>query len=606
MCLVIRSRAGGGLDRGYRIDHRMADLADSGGAKVARALSAAGVRVVFTLCGGHISPILVEAKRAGITVIDVRDEATAVFAADGVARLTGTAGVAAVTAGPGVTNAMTAIKNAQLAQSPLVLLGGATATILKGRGSLQDIDQMALVGPHVKWKTAVKRVADLEGAVRRAVHEAQRGVPGPVFVECPVDLLYPEDVVRGMFLAGFANRAPRSVGERATRWYLNRHLTRVFAPGPAGGAPTAPALRTESPTSSEGHLDRIGQKIARAERPVILVGSQAVTGENAARLAAAVTALALPVYLSGMARGLLGASHPLQFRHQRKQALREADLVILAGTPCDFRLEYGRQINSRATLVSINRSARDLTLNRRPAFAVLGSPCATLERLVDSTCRRAAVATPGCRRWRRGSTIATRRSPPAAAPRCRRSIRWPCAGRSTPSSRRRASSSPTAATSSPPRRTSSGRGRRCRGSTRVCSGRLASAPASSWRRTRAVLERTSGRSTATARSASASSSSTRSCATGSAWSPSSATTASGRRSRAIRSPSSATMSPPSSVAPTITGWSKALAPWDCSPTILRCLERTLTEARAIARTGRPVLVNALIGDTDFRKGSISL
>ena len=360
----------------------MPDLAESGGAKVARALSAAGVRVVFTLCGGHISPILVEAKRAGITVIDVRDEATAAFAADGMSRLTGTAGVAVVTAGPGVTNTLTAIKNAQLAQSPLVILGGATATVLKGRGSLQDIDQMALVGPHVKWKTAVKRVADLESAVLRAMHEAQRGVPGPVFVECPVDLLYPEDVVRGMFLSGFGDRAPRSVGERAMRWYLDRHLTRTFASGPASDRPAPPPARAQAPTSPDAHLDRIAQKVTGAERPVILVGSQAMTGEDPGRLASAVSALGLPVYLSGMARGLLGASHPLQFRHQRKQALREADLVILAGTPCDFRLEYGRQINARATLIAINRSSRDLNLNRHPTFGVLGSPCATLERLV--------------------------------------------------------------------------------------------------------------------------------------------------------------------------------------------------------------------------------
>ena len=146
-----------------------------------------------------ISPILVEAKRRGIRVVDVRNEATAVFAADAVSRLTGVPGVAAVTAGPGLTNTITAVKNAQLAQSPLVLLGGATATILKGRGALQDIDQLKLIGPHVKRAFAVKRVRDLAPAVDAAFDVALSGIPGPTFVECPVDLLYPEELVRGWY-----------------------------------------------------------------------------------------------------------------------------------------------------------------------------------------------------------------------------------------------------------------------------------------------------------------------------------------------------------------------------------------------------------------------
>ena len=133
----------------------------NGGERIAEVLARQGVRTLFTLCGGHISPILVSAKRRGIRVVDVRHEANAVFAADATARLTGIPGVAAVTAGPGVTNTITAIKNAQLAQSPVILLGGATATVLKGRGALQDIDQLALFEPHVKWATSVSRVSRL-------------------------------------------------------------------------------------------------------------------------------------------------------------------------------------------------------------------------------------------------------------------------------------------------------------------------------------------------------------------------------------------------------------------------------------------------------------
>src|SRR4249920_2276679 len=167
-----------------------------GGDRVAEALLAHGVQRLFTLCGGHISPILSAAKARGIRVVDVRDEVTAVFAADATARLTGLPGVAAVTAGPGITNTITALKNAQLAQSPVLLLGGAAPTALQGRGALQDIDQRPLVAPHVKRVFQVKRVRDLGPSVDQALQLAAQGVPGPVFVECAVDLLYDEALIR--------------------------------------------------------------------------------------------------------------------------------------------------------------------------------------------------------------------------------------------------------------------------------------------------------------------------------------------------------------------------------------------------------------------------
>jgi thiamine pyrophosphate-dependent acetolactate synthase large subunit-like protein len=139
-----------------------------GGDRVAQALQAQGVRTLFTLCGGHISPILSAAKARGIRIVDVRDEVTAVFAADATARLTGIPGVAAVTAGPGITNTITALKNAQLAQSPLLLIGGAAPTALQGRGALQDIDQRPLVEPHVKRFFKIRRVRELGGAIEEA------------------------------------------------------------------------------------------------------------------------------------------------------------------------------------------------------------------------------------------------------------------------------------------------------------------------------------------------------------------------------------------------------------------------------------------------------
>jgi acetolactate synthase-1/2/3 large subunit len=359
----------------------------TGGDLVADALVRQGVRFLFTLCGGHISPLLVSAKARGVRVVDTRHESTAVFAADAVARLTGVPGVAAVTAGPGVTNTITALKNAQMAQSPLVLLGGATATLLRGRGALQDIDQMALVRPHVKRASRVTRVRDLVPALDEAFRLSRDGVPGPVFLECPVDLLYPEALVREWYGAKTGKEA-RTLGERARRWYVGRHLERLF--GGVEGGPPGVIATGEAPPPDEGRVGEAATLLARAERPVLLVGSQAlVSVAEVDALAAAVRALGLPVYLSGMARGLLGPADPLQMRHKRKEALREADLVVLAGVPCDFRLDYGNHVGRRAVLVSANRSRGEIAKNRRPTVSALGAPELFLRGL--------AAASPGPR-----------------------------------------------------------------------------------------------------------------------------------------------------------------------------------------------------------------
>jgi acetolactate synthase-like protein len=348
-----------------------------GGDLIAEVLERQGVRQLFTLCGGHISPILTGAKARGIAVIDVRHEATAVFAADAVARLTGIPGVAAVTAGPGVTNTITAIKNAQLAQSPVVLIGGATATILRGRGALQDIDQLALFAPHVKSCESVGRVKDLVPTLERAFVTAQDGVPGPVFVECPVDLLYDESTVREMIGAKAASDV-KGLTDMALQLYLRAHLARVFAGSKKTRAHgrLAPNIVTPFP----GAIDRAAKLVREAARPVVLVGSQAtVRGpEDVRRLAAALERIGTPVYLSGMARGLLGAEHPLLYRHKRTQALREADVVVLAGVPCDFRLNYGLHIGRKTKVVALNRSDDDARKNRRPQLAIIADPCESL------------------------------------------------------------------------------------------------------------------------------------------------------------------------------------------------------------------------------------
>ena len=353
----------------------------SGGALVAEVLHRHGVRFLFTLCGGHISPILAAAKARGICVVDTRHEATAVFAADAVARLTGVPGVAAVTAGPGVTNTVTALQNARLAQSPLVLLGGATATVLRGRGALQDIDQLSFVKPIVKRAFAAKKVRDLVPALEEAFATCREGVPGPVFVECPVDLLYDEALVRSWY--GGKSGEPKGLVEAATKWYIGRHLDAIFS-GASEAAPRDPSP-VPAPEPEAGSVGTAALLLARSERPLLVLGSGALLSPpEAGALARAVEALRIPVYLSGTARGLLGPASALQLRHRRKEALREADLVLLAGVPCDFRLDYGRQVGRGATLVSVNRDARALTLNRRPTLGVVGDPGLFLRALASS------------------------------------------------------------------------------------------------------------------------------------------------------------------------------------------------------------------------------
>ena len=349
-----------------------------GGDRIAAALKAHRVSFIFTLCGGHISPILTASRARSVGVVDCRHEATAVFAADAVSRLTGVPGVAAVTAGPGLTNTITAIKNAQLAQSPLVILAGAAPTVLRGRGALQDIDQQKLVAPHVKLFRRVKRVYELGRAVEEAFAVACEAVRGPVCIECPIDLLYAEEHVRQWYEDAAGKGT--SIQDRALRWYLNRHLMKMFAGSRDASEPHAREISVPEP--SHPSLVSAAAAIAKAERPVMVIGSQAlaIPGE-VDRVAAAVSQLGIPVYLSAMARGLLGREHPLQMHHARRNALRESDCVILTGVPCDFRLDYGRQIRRSAGLIAANRSAAEARMNRRPTILAVGDPGRFLQHL---------------------------------------------------------------------------------------------------------------------------------------------------------------------------------------------------------------------------------
>lgn len=353
-----------------------------GGTTIARVLQKHNVPFLFTLCGGHISPLLVGCKAEGIKVVDVRDEVSAVFAADAAARMTGIPGIAAVTAGPGVTNAVTAIKNAQMAQSPVVLFGGATATVLKGRGSLQDIDQLSLMRPITKWATSVSTVASLESTVERALAVAASGTPGPVFVEVPVDLLYPESVVTDWYMKESGVENAKGLGAKAMQLYLRGHLYKQFhspsipVPGPL------PEFRFPKLRTADSEIAKVARALAKAKRPALVIGSQSLVNyRDPEPLAEAVKRLGVPTFLGGTARGLLGRHSEIQFRHKRTAALKQADLVIVAGFPFDFRLGYGRSISSKATLVAANLDRTDLRKNRRPEIAVEMHPGRFLEAL---------------------------------------------------------------------------------------------------------------------------------------------------------------------------------------------------------------------------------
>jgi thiamine pyrophosphate-dependent acetolactate synthase large subunit-like protein len=264
-----------------------------------------------------------------------------------------------------------------------VLIGGAAPTVLKGRGALQDIDQTNLLRTVVKQTFGIKRNCDIVPILENAFATAATGVPGPVFVECPIDLLYPEALVRQWYGGQKQETRSRSLRERLLQAYLSRHVDRMFAC-------SFETMEAGPWSPTEGAVDsaivaQAAQMLRQSRQPVAIVGSQALLhADQANALAEALERIGLPLYLTGMARGLMGRRHQLVFRHQRRQALKEADLVFLAGMPCDFRLDYGRSINRRATLIGINRSRHDLKLNRRPQLAAAADPGRFLQSLAEN------------------------------------------------------------------------------------------------------------------------------------------------------------------------------------------------------------------------------
>ena len=314
-----------------------------GGELVGRVLAAQGVTTLYTLCGGHIAPIYEGCLNNRIQVIDFRHEQAAAHAADAHARLTRNIGVAAVTAGPGVTDAITGVANAYQARSPMVLLGGAAPLSTKGMGALQEVPQVEFFQTITKASFTITNTADIPQKMVEAFALALSGRPGPVFIELPFDVLFN------------AIDPPQSMPDRVT--------VEPLPPEP-------------------GDIERIVALVKAARKPMIIAGSQVYWDEADAALRRLTEQTAMPVFTNGAGRGALPMTHPHCFKASRSAALREADLVLLIGTPLDFRLKYGRQgWNKDARLVQIENDAAELNHNRQADVAILANARLVLEGL---------------------------------------------------------------------------------------------------------------------------------------------------------------------------------------------------------------------------------
>jgi acetolactate synthase-1/2/3 large subunit len=282
--------------------HPQSPRAGHGGNLAAQALKAAGVDVVFTLSGGHLFPLYDGCVAAGIRLVDTRHEQTAGFAAEGWAKVTRRPGVAALTAGPGITNGMSAITSAFFGGSPMVVLGGRAPASRWGSGSLQEVDHVPIVAGVTKRAVTAATTGDIHREVMAAVSTAALPPRGPAFVDFPVDQ--------------FFDRAPLPEG------------------------PPAASGEARSPDSDA--LARVAKLLADAERPVIMAGAGVYWDGAEAALEELAEAAGAPVLMNGLGRGTLRASHLLAFSRARSVALRKADLVVAAGVPLDFRLGFGQ------------------------------------------------------------------------------------------------------------------------------------------------------------------------------------------------------------------------------------------------------------------------
>jgi acetolactate synthase-1/2/3 large subunit len=314
-----------------------------GGRLVSKALARHGTTHLFTLCGGHIQAIYDGCLDDGIRVVDVRHEQTAGHAADGYARVTGKPGVCAVTAGPGVTDVVTAVANAQRAGVPMIVIGGAGPRALADMGSLQDMNHLELMRPITKWSVAVPSTDRIQEYIDAAFRIAQSNVPGPVFLEMPLDLLM-----------NWADDAPPAT------------------------APTAPSRPGGDPAS----IARAAEMLRESQRPMFIVGTQLRWSPRRDGVPAFADAIEAPFYLNGMARGALPYAHRGLMTRSRRFALSNTDLCVVLGTPFDFRLEYGRAINPNAKVIQVDLDGSELGRNRKIDLGIDGDSGVVLDQIL--------------------------------------------------------------------------------------------------------------------------------------------------------------------------------------------------------------------------------
>ena len=312
-----------------------------GGKLVAKTLRSRGVSHLFTLSGGHLFSIYDGCKAEGIEIVDTRHEQAAAWAAEGFAKATRRPGVAALTAGPGVTNGMSALAGAQQNRSPLVVLGGRAPEMRWGSGSLQEIDHLPFVSPLAKSAATVKDPNEIVAATCAALDAALIQPSGPTYVDYPLDVVFSE-----------GDGQPSGT-----------------APDPAGPA--------------EG-VEEAAALLAGAERPVIMAGTGLYWARGEDELRVFARALGIPVFLNGMGRGCLPADHELCFSRARGKGLKEADVALVIGVPLDFRLGFGGSFGEETKLVWLDEAPNALTANRRPDVEMVGGIPATLAALREA------------------------------------------------------------------------------------------------------------------------------------------------------------------------------------------------------------------------------
>ena len=316
---------------------------------MARALRAEGVDTVFTLTGGHILPIMSGCVAEGIRVIDVRHEQAAAHAADAYARLTGRLGVALVTAGPGVTDALTGVANAYYANTPMLLIGGRHLTTEDLKGGLQEMDHPKLFESITRWSTTASKANRLAEYVATAARNAFANRGGPVFLDVPWDV------------------SADMVEEGAIVWPDNARANR-----PSG---------VDSET-----LDEIAGVLASATHPVVFGGTGLRWTQQPGWLEdfdAFASMFKAPVYLNSLARGSLPFSHPYLGNRSRSDAFRGADVILSLGVDWDFRTGYGSKIDPEATVIHIDQDPTKVGWNRGAAIGVVADPGTVVSQLAS-------------------------------------------------------------------------------------------------------------------------------------------------------------------------------------------------------------------------------